>query len=88
MQKAVKKPPPLITLYRHKAGCACWTCVNALGQWVADGVSGKNKVSLAAQCDDLLAVIEDYDLPHLLPALKTLEWVRDNGDAIKQKMTE
>ena len=85
MQRAAKKKPepPLTRLYRHKPGCCCHDCVEALNEWVAS----TNSVSIAMQADELMQVIAEYDLPHLLPVLKTVQWVRDNHAVLKQRMT-
>ena len=79
-----KKPdPPLTRLYRHKLGCSCHECVEALNEWVAS----TNSMSIAMQADELMQIISEYDLPHLLPVLKTVEWVRDFELVLKQRMT-
>lgn len=44
------------------------------------------KATIDEQIIALAGAIAWYDLPQLLPALRTLQWVRKNEDKIRQRM--
>lgn len=67
-------------LSSHKAGCACNDCITALQDAVC------RTVPIEAQIEAMVAAISDFDVPELLPALKTLQFVRDNQERIRKAM--
>ena len=66
----------------HEPGCGCALCVDKLMFSAAKGVP------IEQQIEAVVGVMSAIEAPELLPALRTLQFVRDNQAQIRKAVSK